>query len=262
MRSYESLKKKLLKAHSEFSPRKDSRKLTSDILKKESRILKEVFRVLSPIIKFLDKRIIITDNIFTDYYSFSTLYTYELDLYELDLLSTLEDKPTFKFKEVEFDTSTPREKHITEYYKEYEKIIKGIIISMDIIKDETRYFGEQSKEDKSHNMGYNYNIMEESSTTVIEIYLLRSGKILKFDKFRHNRYLIDYEQKHSLQNPQELSIERFLQYDSSRSVINNILLTYHRAIAENENRFPILKKSLEAILEIKERNSKWDGKDP
>ncbi|KKN13173.1 hypothetical protein LCGC14_1009010 [marine sediment metagenome] len=240
MSSFESFKKELLKAHEEFHPRKDTRQLTSAILNKESKIFKEIFQVLHPIIKFIDKKIIIIDNVFTSYYSYKSGF-----VYELDPLSIYEDKLTFKEKELDF--GTPTENHVTEYYKEGDNIIKGIMISMDIIKVENKYFDEDNPDN-------DYMLPTESSTTAIDIYLLRNKKIIKFDRFRKDHHLFDFEHTHSLKNPKELSIEELPKYNSVMRVLNHILLAYHQAIKENENKFPILKKSLKAILKIKEKN--------
>lgn len=240
MRSYESLKKELLKAHEEFHPRKDTRKLTSAILKKESKILKELFQIISPIIKFIDKKIITVDNIFTDYYSFKSGY-----VYELDPLSMYKDDLAFKEKEIE--SWTPTENHITKYYMEGDKIIKGIMISYDIIKIESKYLKENNLDDY-------YKLPTESSTTTVNIYLLRNKKIIKFDRFQKDRHLFDFEHYYSLENPIELSFEELPKYNSVKRILNTILMAYHKAISENENKFPILKKSLQTILKIKERN--------
>ncbi|KKL98050.1 hypothetical protein LCGC14_1828300 [marine sediment metagenome] len=240
MRSYEFLKKELLKAHEEFRPRKDTRMLTSTTLKKESKVLKEIFQALSPIIKFIDKKILIVDNIFTSYYPFKSGFVYDLDPYGI-----YEDKLTFKEKVLVFET--PTENHITEYYMEDDEIIKGIMISMDIIEAETKFFDEDNPNNE-------FKLPKESSITAIDIYLLRSGKILKFDRFREDHHLFDFKHSLSLENPKELSFEVLPKYNSVKRILNSILLAYHRAISENENKFPILKKSLKGILKIKEKN--------
>ncbi|KKK61657.1 hypothetical protein LCGC14_3012140 [marine sediment metagenome] len=231
MRSFESLKKELIRAHNNFSPYKDNRTLTPNILKRESKIMSSILKILRPVIKFIDTKIIIEDSVSTNYFAYNPSY-----IYDLDPLIT-------------FGDSSSSSKHIINYYKEKDKIIKGIMISLDFISSDSQSYGS----DIPISEIYKIEFIRETSSTSLIIYMLRDCRIVKFDRYIHDDLFLTFDHIHSLNNPQELSVKKFLKYDSPKSVLTNILLAYHKAISENENKFPILKKSLEAILKIKEK---------
>lgn len=236
MELYEYHKKELSKAFYEFSPYKDSRALTNKILKKESKGLKILLKTLFPIIRFIDERIIIQDTKIT---ALSFYDDYGIEYAYIDGDFRIDSNP------IKRDPYPREAKQTIKYYREDDKVMKGILISLNL-KYESEYFEEDKQE-----LGYFPPFPRISKVNGIEIYLLRSGKIIKFERGSYSDFAFSFDHQCYRRNPTKLSVEQFLKHDSLKRVINKVLRTYNNAIKENENKYPTLKKSLIEVLKIK-----------
>lgn len=210
-----------------------------DKIEENTSVLKLIFKEIDSIMKYIDHKIIISDidNGFSFLYNFYSAPSRSI-----------------------------------EYHNDNGKIICGISIAKDYkdtctySKEVTFKLNEELFFDKENNLisplndyyyspNISYSFPERIEFKGSEIFYLRNGKILQFERTGEQDNTLFHEKRYKMINPKTLTKEQLVRDYSMNDILYHILRSFNTAIKLNENRYPIIKKSLNSLFEI---NNKFE----